>query len=370
MVSVIAGRAVAHRHRADLLQRDRRVPGGVRAATRSRMDRGARTLVRGSTRAGRFHGRLHGASCRDHAAQRRLVRCDRRSKVRVRALSRSGEPPGRRCGVLSAGRSAAPAGRLRGRRGELSKREPVGVGAAAGPRAAAARAGARRGGFCGNTSSSRNATTDRTQRAKLLPAGIEIMLTAGDIEEARRECDELEGIARDFETGEPGILGTMAAQARGEVELAEGEALAALVSLRCAWRAWLQIDAPYMAARVRVLAGAGVPRPGRRGRRRPGAPGGANRVRATRCRSGSRARRLAIPRDASAAASPELARAAGIAAGRRRENQQGDRRRARRQRTYDRSSCQQHLRKARCAVTRRRNSLCLPASTGLNHRNA
>jgi len=98
-----------------------------------------------------------------------------------------------------------------------------------------------------------NATTDRVERAKLLPASIEIMLAAGDIEEARRECRELEGIARALETGEPGILGAMAAQARGEVELAAGEAMAALVSLRCAWRAWLQIDAPYLAARVRVL---------------------------------------------------------------------------------------------------------------------
>jgi ATP/maltotriose-dependent transcriptional regulator MalT len=98
-----------------------------------------------------------------------------------------------------------------------------------------------------------NATNDRVQLAKLLPADVEIMLAAGEIEEARRACCELEGIARDFGTGKPDVLGAIASQARGAVELAGGEAMAALVSLRRAWRSWLQIDAPYMAARVRVL---------------------------------------------------------------------------------------------------------------------
>ena len=197
------------------------------------------------------------------------------------------------------------------------------------------------------------------------------MLTAGDIEEARRECDELEGIARDFETGEPGILGAMAAQARGEVELAEGEALAALVSLRCAWRAGLQIDAPYMAARVRVLVALAC-------RALDDEDGGDLELQAAQTVFGQLGAAADLARVASLSratpAPPHRLSSrevpAGIAAGRRRENQQGDRRRARRQRTYDRSSCQQHLRKARCAVTRRRNSLCLPASTGLNHRNA
>ena len=41
-----------------------------------------------------------------------------------------------------------------------------------------------------------SATTDRFKRMRLLPAGVEIMLAAGDIEEARSACQELEQAAR------------------------------------------------------------------------------------------------------------------------------------------------------------------------------
>ena len=51
------------------------------------------------------------------------------------------------------------------------------------------------------------------------------------------------------------VLGAMAAHARGAVELAEGDAHAALGSLRRAFEVWQQIEAPYAAARVRVLIG-------------------------------------------------------------------------------------------------------------------
>jgi DNA-binding CsgD family transcriptional regulator len=96
------------------------------------------------------------------------------------------------------------------------------------------------------------ATTDRLQRARLLPAYIEIMLAVGDIQEARGACRELEEIASSFNTD---VLGAIAAQARGAVELAEGDARAALVWLRRALQVWQQVEAPYLAARVRVLVG-------------------------------------------------------------------------------------------------------------------
>ncbi len=98
-----------------------------------------------------------------------------------------------------------------------------------------------------------DATTDRLQRAKLLHAEAEIMLAAADIERAKRASYELEALAHDFGGGQPGILGAIAMQARGAIELAEGQHLSALVSLRRAWRSWLAVEAPYMAARVRVL---------------------------------------------------------------------------------------------------------------------
>jgi ATP/maltotriose-dependent transcriptional regulator MalT len=97
-----------------------------------------------------------------------------------------------------------------------------------------------------------SATTDQLQRTRLLPAYVEIMLTVGDIDAARGVCCELENITESFSTG---VLGAMAAHARGAVELAEGDARAALGSLRRAVEAWRQVEAPYEAARVRVLAG-------------------------------------------------------------------------------------------------------------------
>ena len=78
------------------------------------------------------------------------------------------------------------------------------------------------------------------------------MLAADDLQEARAACRELEEIAASFDTG---VLGAMAAHARGAVELAEGDAHAALGSLRRAFEVWQQIEAPYAAARVRVLIG-------------------------------------------------------------------------------------------------------------------
>lgn len=97
-----------------------------------------------------------------------------------------------------------------------------------------------------------SATTDRLQRVSLLPAYIEIMLAVGDIEEARGACRELEEIAKGPDTG---ALAAMAAHARGALELAEGDATAALASLRQAWQLWQQVEVPYEAARVRVLMG-------------------------------------------------------------------------------------------------------------------
>jgi DNA-binding CsgD family transcriptional regulator len=97
-----------------------------------------------------------------------------------------------------------------------------------------------------------SATTDRFQRTRLLPAYIEIMLAAGDVEEARGACRELEETAGSIDTE---VLGAMIAQACGAVDLAEGDARAALGSLRRAFEVWQRIEAPYLVARVRMLAG-------------------------------------------------------------------------------------------------------------------
>jgi hypothetical protein len=86
----------------------------------------------------------------------------------------------------------------------------------------------------------------------LLPAYIEIVLAAGDVQDARIACRELEGIARSFDTGVPGAI---AAHMCGAVALAEGDAQAALGPLRRAFDVWHRIEAPYAAARGRMLIG-------------------------------------------------------------------------------------------------------------------
>jgi DNA-binding NarL/FixJ family response regulator len=95
-------------------------------------------------------------------------------------------------------------------------------------------------------------TTQPPKRAALLPAYVEVMLAAGDVEAARSAGRELDEIAERQGTD---LLDAMAAQARGEVSLAEGEAQAALVALRRACQAWHELDAPHEAARARVLLG-------------------------------------------------------------------------------------------------------------------
>jgi DNA-binding CsgD family transcriptional regulator len=91
-----------------------------------------------------------------------------------------------------------------------------------------------------------------SRRARLLPAYVEIMLACGDMESARSACDELEQIAARLSGS---ALRAAAAHARGAVELAEGDARGASGTLRRASQLWQDIDAPYMAARVRVLVG-------------------------------------------------------------------------------------------------------------------
>jgi DNA-binding CsgD family transcriptional regulator len=95
-------------------------------------------------------------------------------------------------------------------------------------------------------------TTNRLRRARLLPACIEIMLETGEIDEARRTWTELAEIARDCAGG---VLGTIVTHAEGAIELAGGNPGSALAPLRRAWQEWREADAPYEAARARVLLG-------------------------------------------------------------------------------------------------------------------
>jgi ATP/maltotriose-dependent transcriptional regulator MalT len=89
-------------------------------------------------------------------------------------------------------------------------------------------------------------------RAALLPAYVAIALAAGELGEAAGASDELTAIA---DAHGSDALRAMSAYARGEVAAACGEAPDALTALREALLRWLTLEAPYEAARTRVLLG-------------------------------------------------------------------------------------------------------------------
>jgi ATP/maltotriose-dependent transcriptional regulator MalT len=95
-------------------------------------------------------------------------------------------------------------------------------------------------------------TTEPLLRAVFLPAHAEIMLAADELDEARHASEELEEIA--VSTGRP-MLDAMAAYTRGAVDVAAGDAQAALAPLRRAAQRWQELDAPYEVARARALVG-------------------------------------------------------------------------------------------------------------------
>ncbi|HZS32006.1 MAG TPA: response regulator transcription factor, partial [Methylomirabilota bacterium] len=96
------------------------------------------------------------------------------------------------------------------------------------------------------------ATADPLPRARLLPAHVEIMLAHEDLPEARRAGLELRALAEALDAD---VLRAAAAQAEGAIALADGDGRAALGALRRAFEAWTRLEAPYEAARARVLVG-------------------------------------------------------------------------------------------------------------------
>jgi DNA-binding NarL/FixJ family response regulator len=95
-------------------------------------------------------------------------------------------------------------------------------------------------------------TTAKWQRARILPAYVEVMLSSGELDDARRACEEIETLARELEAE---VLGAMAAHARGAVSLAAGDPHGAVGPLRHAFGVWHRMGAPYIAARIRALLG-------------------------------------------------------------------------------------------------------------------
>jgi DNA-binding CsgD family transcriptional regulator len=95
------------------------------------------------------------------------------------------------------------------------------------------------------------AEADPATRRRMLPAMIEIELAMRDFAAARRAVDELTAIGP---SARMPMLQAVIDGCEGAVLLEEGAAQSALVCLRRAWALWQELDAPYEAARCRVLA--------------------------------------------------------------------------------------------------------------------
>lgn len=89
-------------------------------------------------------------------------------------------------------------------------------------------------------------------RARLLPVALEIALARQDIETATFAADELEQIAEKFGST---ALQAVALGARAAVQVAGGDAQSAVRNARESWRKWQEVEAPYEAARARLLMG-------------------------------------------------------------------------------------------------------------------
>ncbi len=90
---------------------------------------------------------------------------------------------------------------------------------------------------------------DMPRRAALLPAGIEILTTIGDLDSTTQLCSEMSEIAGVYETE---ILERVADQCRGSLALAKGDTSSALASLDRVRRYWSTFGAPYLDARLRL----------------------------------------------------------------------------------------------------------------------
>jgi class 3 adenylate cyclase len=98
----------------------------------------------------------------------------------------------------------------------------------------------------------------RLDRARLLPAQVEIALAAGDVRTARTAAEELETITEDYTISEARTpaLEAAAQTAWGAVRLAENDPDAGVTCFRRALKLWREVDLPYDAAKTRVLLAA------------------------------------------------------------------------------------------------------------------
>ncbi len=93
---------------------------------------------------------------------------------------------------------------------------------------------------------------DELQRAKLLPAAVQIGIAADDLDAARGAADDLERIARTYRSS---IIEATAAVSRGRLLLADGDRSGATTALRVGLQRWRALAVPYEVATTQVLLG-------------------------------------------------------------------------------------------------------------------
>lgn len=93
-------------------------------------------------------------------------------------------------------------------------------------------------------------TRDPVGRSRILGPFVDIMLATGDVDAATAAASELQALAQEMRAP---FLNALALYASGATRLAIGDAGGALPLLRRSWSGWRDLDAPYEAARTRVL---------------------------------------------------------------------------------------------------------------------
>jgi DNA-binding CsgD family transcriptional regulator len=92
--------------------------------------------------------------------------------------------------------------------------------------------------------------SERRIRSRMLPAFVDIMLAARELDAARAGAEELLSMAANLNAP---FLRAVSARAHAATLLAAGKARSALAPLRDAAAAWDDLDAPYELARTRAL---------------------------------------------------------------------------------------------------------------------
>lgn len=93
-------------------------------------------------------------------------------------------------------------------------------------------------------------TNDPLAKTRLWEALVQAAVAAGDLSTARTAADALDKAAATYAS--PGLLAA-AAQSRGRVCLAAGDAAPAIEALRSACQRWQELEAPYRVAQTRLV---------------------------------------------------------------------------------------------------------------------